>query len=114
MKISSEIEIFKRDRKYQSRLIFFNLWALRDLDFTKDPRPLYYKTPPCVFYHEMSVVRPFSVLSKDESGPESKTGRFLSKAEILGAGVFSPLPILALSRKNRRQDPATTFETGGL
>ena len=22
------------------------------LDFTKDPRPLYYKTPPCVFYHK--------------------------------------------------------------
>ena len=21
------------------------------LDFTKDPRLLYYKTPPCVFYH---------------------------------------------------------------
>ena len=40
----------------------------------------------------MSVVRPFSVLSKDEIGPESKTGRFLSKAEILGGpGVFSPL-----------------------
>ena len=39
------------------------------LDFTKDPRPLYYKTPPCVFYHKMSVVRPFSVLSKDEIGP---------------------------------------------
>ena len=39
------------------------------LDLTKDPRPLYYKTPPCVFYHKMSVVRPFSVLSKDEIGP---------------------------------------------
>ena len=36
----------------------------------------------------MSVVRPFSVLSKDE------TGRFLSKAEILGMGVFSPLSIV--------------------
>ena len=22
------------------------------LDFTKDPRPLYYKTPPYVFYHK--------------------------------------------------------------
>ena len=39
------------------------------LDFTKDPRPLYYKTPPCALYHKMSVVRPFSVLSKDEMGP---------------------------------------------
>ena len=24
---------------------------IQHLDFTKDPRPLYYKTPPCVFYH---------------------------------------------------------------
>ena len=39
------------------------------LDFTKDARPLYYKTPPYVFYHKRSVVRPFSVLSKDEIGP---------------------------------------------
>ena len=23
---------------------------IQHLDFTKDPRPLYYKTPPCVFY----------------------------------------------------------------
>ena len=46
----------------------------------------------------MSVVRPFSVHSKDEIGPESKTGRFLSKAEILGVlGVFSPLSSSAQS-----------------
>ena len=57
---------------------------IQHLDFTKDPRPLYYKTPPYVFTTKMSVVRPFSVLSKDEMGPESKTGRLLSKAEILG------------------------------
>ena len=63
---------------------------IQHLDFTKDPWPLYYKTPPCAFYHKMSVVRPFSVLSKDELA-HSKTGRFLSKAEILGVGVFSPL-----------------------
>ena len=25
---------------------------IQHLDFTKDPRPLYYKTPPCVFYHK--------------------------------------------------------------
>ena len=25
---------------------------IQHLDFTKDPRPLYYKTPPCAFYHE--------------------------------------------------------------
>ena len=42
---------------------------IQHLDFTKDPRPLYYKTPPCALYHNMSVVRPFSVLSKDEIGP---------------------------------------------
>ena len=45
------------------------------------------------FTTKMSVVRPFSVLSKDEIGPESKTGRFLSKAEILGVEVLSPLSI---------------------
>ena len=28
---------------------------------------------------------------QDEIGPHNKTGRFLSKAEILGVGVFSPL-----------------------
>ena len=38
----------------------------------------------------MSVVRPFSVLSKDKL-VLSKTGGFLSKAEILGVGVFSSL-----------------------
>ena len=25
---------------------------IQHLDFTKDPRPLYYKTPPCVVYHK--------------------------------------------------------------
>ena len=25
---------------------------IQHLDFTKDTRPPYYKTPPCVFYHE--------------------------------------------------------------
>ena len=46
----------------------------------------------------MSVVRPFSVLSKDELAL-SKTGRFLSKAEILGVGVFSP----PTESRNRRE-----------
>ena len=32
------------------------------LDFTKDPRPLYYKTPPCAFYHK-------NVRSKAVFGP---------------------------------------------
>ena len=69
------------------------------LDFTKDPRPLYYKTPPCVIYHKkISVVRPFLVLSKDEIGPQSKTGRFLSKAETLGVlGIFSPFQPLVIT-----------------
>ena len=44
---------------------------IQHLDFTKDPRPLYYKIPSCAFYHKKwSVVRPFSVLSKDEIGPQ--------------------------------------------
>ena len=42
---------------------------IQHLDLTKAPRPLYYKTPPCVFTTKMSIVRPFSVLSKDEIGP---------------------------------------------
>ena len=42
---------------------------IQHLDFTKGPGPLYYKTPPCVFTTKKSVVRPFSVLSKDEIGP---------------------------------------------
>ena len=32
------------------------------LDFTKDTRPLYYKTPPCVVYHK-------NVCSKAVFGP---------------------------------------------
>ena len=56
--------------------------------FTTRPLPVHFTT-------KMSVVRPFSVLSKDEMGPESKTGRFLSKAEILGVGVSSPLSTLS-------------------
>ena len=32
------------------------------LDFTKDPRPLYYETPPFVFYHK-------NVCSKAVFGP---------------------------------------------
>ena len=35
---------------------------IQHLDFTKDPRPLYYKTPPCVFYHK-------NVRSKAVFGP---------------------------------------------
>ena len=35
---------------------------IQHLDSTEDPRPLYYKTPPCVFYHE-------NVCSKAVFGP---------------------------------------------
>ena len=35
---------------------------IQHLDFTKDPRPLYYKTPSCVVYHE-------NVCSKAVFGP---------------------------------------------
>ena len=35
---------------------------IRHLDFTKDARPLYYKTPPCVVYHK-------NVRSKAVFGP---------------------------------------------
>ena len=53
-------------------VLVFNTWKKgkdphpqdksQHLDFTKDPRPLYYKTPPCVFYHE-------NVCSKAVFGP---------------------------------------------
>ena len=39
---------------------------IQHLDFTKDPRPLYYKTPPCVFYHK-------NVCSKAVFGPSLST-----------------------------------------
>ena len=35
---------------------------IQHLDFTKDPGPLYYKTPPCVFHHK-------NVRSKAVFGP---------------------------------------------
>ena len=35
---------------------------IQHLDFTKDPRPLYYKTPPCAIYHK-------TVRSKAVFGP---------------------------------------------
>ena len=64
--------------------------------FTTRPLPVYFTT-------KMSVVRPFSVLSKDELAL-SKTGRFLSKAEILGVGVSYPLSI-ATSQKSCSRGP---------
>ena len=41
---------------------FLNWKKGKDLDFTKDLRPLYYKTPPCVFFHK-------NVCSKAVFGP---------------------------------------------
>ena len=35
---------------------------IQHLDFAEEPRPLYYKTPPCIFYHK-------SVRSKAVLGP---------------------------------------------
>ena len=65
---------------------------IQHLDFTKDPRPLYYKTPPCVFYHKnVRSKAVFRSLVRTKFAC-SKMGRFLSKAEILGVGVLSPLP----------------------
>ena len=43
------------------------------------------------------------VLSKDEIGPHSKTGRFLTKAEVLGVGgPFPPLSIKVGQNKSRQ------------
>ena len=42
---------------------------IQHLDFTKDTRPLYYKTPPCAFHHKNVRSKAVSVLSKDELGP---------------------------------------------
>ena len=36
---------------------------IQNLVFTKDPRPLYYKSPPCAFYHK-------SVRSKAAFAPQ--------------------------------------------
>ena len=67
-----------------------------DFVLPKDPRPLYYKTPPCLFCHKNalrkailgSLVRTPSVLRK--------AGNFLRKAEGVGVGAFAPLPSKAL------------------
>ena len=65
---------------------------IQHLDFTKDPRPLYYKTPSlCILPQKFRNKAVFRSLARTKIGAESKTGRFLSKAEILGVGVFSPL-----------------------
>ena len=78
---------FGRREKTPTPKTRFSIWtSLRTPGrFTTRPLPVYFTT-------KMSVVRPFSVIGKDEIGL-SKTGRFLGKAEILGVGVFPPLSI---------------------
>ena len=70
---------FGRGEKTPTPKTRFSVWTLLRTPgrFTTRPLPVHFTT-------KVSVVRPFSVLSKDEIGPHSKTGRFLSKAEILG------------------------------
>ena len=63
---------------------------IQHLDFTKDPRPLYYKTPPCAFYRKnvCSKSRPRSLVrTKLALG---KTGRFLVRLKSWGWGSFPP------------------------
>ena len=83
-----ELNLLGRREKTPTPKTRFSIWTLLRTPgrFTTRPLPVHFTT-------KMSVVRPFSVLSKDEIGPHNKTGRFLSKAEILGVGVFSPLSI---------------------
>ena len=52
------------------------------LDLTKAPRPLYYKTPPCVFYHK-------SVRSKAVFGPPQRLGH--EEFSEVGDWQFAPL-----------------------
>ena len=66
-----------------------SIWTL-----LRTPAALLQDPSLCIFYHKNVCSKAVSVLSKDETGQNSKTGRFLSKAEILGVlGVFSPLSI---------------------
>ena len=53
---------------------------------------------------KISVVRPFQSLVRTKLAL-SKKGRFLSKAEILGVGVSSPLSILKPSHEVGRDRP---------
>ena len=72
-----------------------------DFVLTKDPPPLYYKNPPCLFYHKNcpssghfgSFVRTKSALSK--------TGRFLNKTESVGGGGLLPSSNMLGYRKGR-------------
>ena len=69
-----------------------------DFVLSKDPWPLYYKTP-CLFDHQTGlrkvVVRTNLVLSK--------MGQFLSKTQSVGVGAFSSLPRGLPFRRRRRR-----------
>ena len=100
---------------------------IQHLDFTKDPRPLYYKTPPCVFYHKISVVSSlvrlkswgwgsfphFQVSLKTHENLRGQRGNGLSKNTLLDDRFsarrlrrsFGAPPILWV-RKTSRKIPA--------
>ena len=60
-----------------------------DLVLTKDPaRPLYYKTPPCLFCHKIALRKAFFCVLVRTKSALSKTGRLLSNAEGVGWGPF--------------------------
>ena len=57
------------NRKFEAIRAIWPVLRRADFVLTKDPRPLYYKTPPCAFYHKISLRKAFWVLSKDEIRP---------------------------------------------
>ena len=60
------------------------------MDFTKDSRPLCYKTSPSVFYHDIVLlVRPIWVFSRDESGL-SEMFRFQGVVQLLRQTYLRP------------------------
>ena len=62
-----------------------------DVVLTKDPRPLYYKTPPSILPQNFPLEGHFGSFVRTKLAL-SKTGRSLSKTESVGVGAFSPLP----------------------
>ena len=61
------------------------------------------RTPTCVFYHKMSVVRPFSVLSKDEIGPLQNGPFFLVKLKSWGLGSCRFFQLFSVGAKKSTQ-----------
>ena len=61
-----------------------------DFVLTKDPPPLYCKTPPCLVYHKIALRK--AILGPSKSAL-SNTGRSLSKKlQVWGYWPLSPLP----------------------